>query len=349
MPWLSLVVSNVLLALLLALAAWSVQRWLRWHAVAHVFWVLVLVKLVTPPILSVSLYEAPDMACRNGTCGCGPHVQPASATVLPWILAAAWSVGAAATGWLAWCRWLRLRHLMTHAVPAPADWQRMAERLAGELSLRRRPEILAVPGRLPPLVLPGWRRSRMLLPIALMDQLNGSQRTVLLLHELMHVKRRDHLVRMLESAVSVVYWWLPMVSWIGRHLRACEEACCDAAVVSHEPEARRDYARLLLDVLDFVAPLPRAVEQATAMNSASDLERRLRAILDTSPRTPHRWLAGVFAVVLAGGIVPFELQYDWVGRLTPAAPAVEREPTTDSGCLPNADGDRERFKAFCCP
>ena len=45
MSWLSCVVSNVLLALLLALAAWFMQRWLRRHAIAHVLWVLVLVKL----------------------------------------------------------------------------------------------------------------------------------------------------------------------------------------------------------------------------------------------------------------------------------------------------------------
>ena len=67
MPWLAWVVSNVLLALLLALAAWFVQRWLRRPAVAHVLWVLVLVKLVTPPLVSVPLGQSPGtMACTLG-------------------------------------------------------------------------------------------------------------------------------------------------------------------------------------------------------------------------------------------------------------------------------------------
>ena len=69
MPWLLGVVSNVLLALLLALTAWFVQRWLRWHGVAHILWVLVLVKLVTPPLVSVPIGKSPgSVACALGTC-----------------------------------------------------------------------------------------------------------------------------------------------------------------------------------------------------------------------------------------------------------------------------------------
>ncbi len=133
-----------------------------------------------------------------------------------------------------------------------------------------------MPGQLPPMVVPGWRRPRLLLPVSLMGKLNASQRDALLLHELLHVKRRDHLVRMLELMVGVAFWWLPMVGSIGKQLRACEEACCDAAVVARLPHARRDYARLLLDVLDFAKPLPsQAVPHVTAM-SAADLEKRLR-------------------------------------------------------------------------
>src|SRR5438270_5791648 len=112
MPWLSWIVSNVLLASLLALAAWVMQRWLRWHALAHVLWILVLVKLVTPPLVSVSLEETPDhTACQNGICRCGPHVPSTAHAALPWILLAAWSIGAAATGWTAWRRWNRFRYL----------------------------------------------------------------------------------------------------------------------------------------------------------------------------------------------------------------------------------------------
>src|SRR5260370_37146209 len=103
MAWLSCIVSNVLLASLLALAAWFLQRWLRRPAIAHLLWVLVLVKLVTPPLVSVSLQETPgNTACLNGTCSCGPHVQTTARATFLWILLLVWSIGAAATSWTAW-------------------------------------------------------------------------------------------------------------------------------------------------------------------------------------------------------------------------------------------------------
>jgi beta-lactamase regulating signal transducer with metallopeptidase domain len=343
MPWWSWIVSNVLLALLLALAAWVAQRWLRRPGVAHMLWVLVLVKLLTPPVVSLSAATLDgNLACRNGTCQCGPHAQPAADDTLLRVWLAVWLAGAAATGVAAWRRWARLQRLLAHAVPAPLEWQALTARLAAELSLRRPPEVLAVPGRLPPLVVPGWRRPRLLIPTTLMARLEDPQRTVLVLHELVHLVRRDHLVRLLELAVGVVYWWLPIVGPIGRQLRACEEACCDAAVVAREPEARRDYARLLLDVLDFVAPLPRAVARVTAMSAACDLERRLRAILGPSPTTATRWPVGVVAVGLACVVLPCELPLRW-------ATPVEREPAPSLACSPDEGGVRKPLKEFCCP
>src|SRR5262249_24020550 len=168
--------------------------------------------------------------------------------------------------------------------------------------------------------------------------------------ELIHIRRRDHLVRMLELAVRVAYWWLPAVGLIGRQLRACEEACCDAAVVARQPQARRDYARLLLDVLDFLAPLPRAPEQATAMNPAQDLDRRLRAILGTGPGTTPRRPVAVVAVALACALLPCALPYDWVGGLARAATSARRKPAADPTTLPGGDREVNPSKIdVCCP
>jgi bla regulator protein blaR1 len=239
---------------------------------------------------------------------------------------------------------------MAHASPAPPEWQSLAARLTSDLSMRHPPEVLAVPGRLPPLVIPGRPRPRVLLPTALLDRLDASQRAPLLLHELVHIKRGDHLVRMLEFAVGVAYWWLPVVGVVGRQLRACEETCCDAVVVARLPEARRDYARLLLDVIDFANPLPgQAVPQAPAMGVANDLEKRLRAILDPTRGTRRARLAGAFAVGLACAILPCQLRHDFVGRPTPAANSAERGPAAGGTRLPGDDREDEPFKALCCP
>jgi beta-lactamase regulating signal transducer with metallopeptidase domain len=168
---------------------------------------------------------------------------------------------------------------------------------------------------------------------------------------LVHIKRGDHRVRMLELTVGILYWWLPIVGSIGRQLRACEEACCDEAVVTRLPEARRDYATLLLDVIDFTTPSrgqppPQA---ATAMSAADGLEKRIRAILDATPGMRRSQLCWALVAGLTCAILPCELHYDFVGRPTRAAVAIEREPDAEPTDLPGDECEIKPAMSVCCP
>ena len=93
----------------------------------------------------------------------------------------------------------------------------------------------------------------MLLPAALWQRLNEKQRDSLLLHELAHLRRRDHWVRALELVVLGLYWWCPLAWWAQRELREAEEECCDAWVMWLLPQAGRAYATALVETLDFLA------------------------------------------------------------------------------------------------
>lgn len=369
MSWLSLVASNMLLASLIAFAAWIVQRRRGRPAIARALWALALVKLATPPLVCWPLVELPSaMACSIGACGCGDqhaNLLAAAGRTLPAIVLAAWAIGSAIAAVAAARRWRQFRRLVALGRPAPRPWQLLAKRLAGELRLRRTPHVWAVPGRLPPLVVPGFGRARVLLPWKLVRRMSEAQREALLLHELVHVRRGDHLMRLVELAVSVAYWWLPAVRSMGRRLRSCEEACCDAAVVSRRPEARRDYARLLLDVVDFTDPLPRLAPQATGMSAAHDLEARLRAILGGAGSRRRSRLAGAAVVGLALAALPCGVGYEFAspgfaadansraaGKLEVAADtrAVTDKEMTDkveswTGCEP----PRPSLEAMRCP
>jgi beta-lactamase regulating signal transducer with metallopeptidase domain len=199
----------------------------------------------------------------------------------------------------------------------------------------------------------------MLLPMELMERLNESQREALLLHELVHIQRGDHLVRLLELMVRAAYWWLPLVASITRQLRACEETYCDRAVVAHRPRSRRDYALLLLDVVDFASPLPRhTIPQATPLSAAEGLEQRLGAILDAAPRRRRTSPTGALVVGLACAILPCGLQLDIrandsagrdsVRQPGPSRPSAEREPAAEAAARPRVNREVE-LQAMCCP
>jgi bla regulator protein BlaR1 len=352
MPWVCLILSNVALALLVAAGAWIVQRCLKRPGLARGLWILALVKLVTPPLVNVPIAASPGpMECALGFCGCEqhpPHIAMVRGT-LPLVLLAVWLAGAAATTFSAWRRWIRFQQLLEHASPAPVEWQKLSERVAHELCLKSGPAILTVPGRLPPFVISGRRGARMVLPAELVDQLNPSQRRALLLHEMVHLKRGDHFVRLFELLVRVAFWWLPIVGSIGRQLRACEEACCDAAVVERLPEARRDYARLLLDVLDFADPLPEhRLPQATAMSVAQGLEQRLTAILGSRPPARRRWPAAAVTVMAALALFPCGVHYK-TARPIAAASTDDCQRNANAAVSVGSKLDVERVSAMCCP
>jgi Zn-dependent protease with chaperone function len=127
--------------------------------------------------------------------------------------------GALAVATLAGHRIVRFRRLLCHAVPASSPLRDRVSELAARVGLRRAPEVRLLPARVPPMLWPSRRGPLLLMPEGLLPKLTSEERDTLLVHELAHVRRRDHWVRWLELAVTVVFWWYPVTWWVRRALR----------------------------------------------------------------------------------------------------------------------------------
>jgi hypothetical protein len=141
---------------------------------------------------------------------------------------------------------------------------------------------------------------RLLLPAMLLERLDPEQQTALLIHELAHIRRRDHWVRILELVATGLYWWHPVVWWARREIHEAEEQCCDAWVVWALAGAGRAYALALLKTVDFFSGartfLPMA---ASGIGQLPHLRRRLVMIMQgQTPRSLSS--AGVLSVVGLG-------------------------------------------------
>lgn len=75
----------------------------------------------------------------------------------------------------------------------------------------------------------------------------------LIVHELAHVKRRDHWVGWLELLAGCLWWWNPLFWYVRHQLRENAELACDGWVVDTLPKARRAYAEGLLAVCECLA------------------------------------------------------------------------------------------------
>lgn len=83
--------------------------------------------------------------------------------------------------------------------------------------------------------------------IYLPSGLKGKERTYILAHEMIHRKRKDHLIRFLILAVTVLHWFNPLV-WIAYSLccRDMEISCDEAVLEGSADSIRKAYAESLL-------------------------------------------------------------------------------------------------------
>jgi bla regulator protein BlaR1 len=135
-------------------------------------------------------------------------------------------------------------------------------------------ELRAAPGLLEPGVVGVWRPT-ILVPDQLERHLTPEQIRAVLAHEICHVRRRDNLTATLHMAVEALFWFHPLVWWIGARLVDERERACDEQVL-------REIAEPLAYAEGIVTVCKRYVE-APLMNVAgvggSNMKARIEAIL----------------------------------------------------------------------
>lgn len=319
--------SNAAVAAVLALLALAIGATCRSPAVRHAAWVVVLLKLVTPPLFSIPLTVLPASWAAEPAEPSAGHIfissSPATrANRLPTETTAPvpalwdrygpsgvveWLVVAWAGGALVWFVWqgrriVRFRRRVASADGAGPEVGAAVGRIAEALGIANPPGVKVATGIGSPMLW-GWGRGAVVLfPRDLLPRLSGEARDTLLAHELAHFLRRDHWVRVLEFVATGLYWWHPAV-WLARiGIEAAEEECCDAWVVGGLAASPRRYAEALLATVDYEAELrrPRLPPGACAANrSARLLRRRLAGLISADRPSRLRGRRVIRVVVIA--------------------------------------------------
>ncbi len=234
--------------------------------------------------------------------------------LLPAVFAAAWLGGFAAVLVVWWARWRRVYGAVREAAPLhegrEVEMLRRQERVQG---IRREIEMLLSRGSLEPGIF-GIVRPVLVWPEGISERLEAAHLEAILAHEVRHVRRRDNLTAALHMVVEAVFWFHPLVWWVGARLVEERERACDEEVLEMGSE-RQIYAESILKVCEFCVGSPLA---CVAGVTGADLKKRILNIM-----TEHvvrkldfsrKMLLGV-AVVLAIGIpVGFGLANGTSGR-----------------------------------
>ncbi len=146
----------------------------------------------------------------------------------------------------------------------------------------------------------GMFRPILIWPRAVSERIDDAQMRAIFAHELCHVRCFDNLCATLHMLVEAVFWFHPMVWWLGRKLEEERERACDEEVLAFK-HAPKVYAESILKVCELcVMPEPAFVAGVTG----ADLKRRIAQILRGQPGArlawPGRLLLSTFTIAAVG-------------------------------------------------
>jgi uncharacterized protein (TIGR03435 family) len=210
--------------------------------------------------------------------------------VLPRLLAAGWFAGFAIVLCVWAVYWRRVSAAVRHAVPIGEGRElamlRRLERAAGvtwgmetRLVFPRQTGDAGLTwgtqaGAMEPGIF-GIARPVLIWPRGMSARLDDAHLEAILAHEVCHVRWRDNLTAAVHMLVEAIFWFHPLVWWLGARLVEERERACDEEVLRlcNRPEV---YAEGILKVCEFCleSPLP-CVSGVTG----SDLKRRIANVL----------------------------------------------------------------------
>lgn len=227
-----------------------------------------------------------------------------AATLAGWC-GTAWLIGFAGYAGVTFLRWRscwRKVHWageVKHPVLA-----KLLEDLKCKLSLRRSVRLLVTRACIGPAVVGLWRPI-VILPLDLVCDKSPTELEPLLAHELIHIRRGDLWVSLLQTLARMLWWFHPLVGMASRVLSREAERCCDEAVIAYlgcEPAA---YARSLIDVLALkkqLQPVPACPGVRPVEVTSQRLERIMRLRQGCHKKTP--WWCWLAMFLLAVAVLP---------------------------------------------
>jgi uncharacterized protein (TIGR03435 family) len=196
-------------------------------------------------------------------------------TTFPLILLTIWLVGSITVVLHWYLRWRRMMVALRGRTPALSGRElELLRRLEPRAGIHRPLRLILSPSAFEPGIV-GIVNPVLLLPAAITDRLGDAHLEAIIRHELCHVRRRDNLAAVLHMVVEALFWFHPLVWWMGARLLDERERACDEEVLAlgSEPQI---YAEGILKICEFYLETPLV---CAAGVTGSNLRKRIEEIM----------------------------------------------------------------------
>jgi uncharacterized protein (TIGR03435 family) len=263
------------------------------------------------PAISAAMVKMTEPFLDSATSALPASAHATGIHWIPIVLPSIWACGFLAVALMRFRLWRRIQQMVRLSSPLELTGMEMPSGL----------RLNSAEGFLEPGIVGIWRPT-LLLPAGLENHLTPSQLRAIVAHEVSHMRRRDNLTAAIHMLVEALFWFHPLVWWIGARLVHERERACDEDVLRllGEPEA---YAEGILEVCKRYVESPLSCVSGI---SGPDIRKRIEGIMNnriglrlTFARTTVLTLAALFAFVTP--IVVGSMTAALPLRQTPATPA----------------------------
>lgn len=250
---------------------------------------------VKPKPISETSHSSPPISSSIAVTSSSPNIPFLPILVVIWLIGVLFfSIRLAGGVWTV--------HLYkTRKVSAVENhWQEKFDEFCESLQLRRKIKFLQSQMVEMPVVI-GWLKPVVLIPASAFLQISPKELETILIHELIHIKRHDYLINLVQSFAEILFFFHPCVWWISAHIRAEREFAVDEFVAQMFETERFIYAKALANLEESRTTAPILAMAADGGNLMKRIEKILNGSRKINSTNVSIWSA-VFAVTFVLGL-----------------------------------------------
>ena len=185
----------------------------------------------------------------------------------------------------------------------------------------------------------GFRRPVILLPSKLAFSLHSADVNRILRHEIAHIVRRDDWTQFVQRVVEALFFFHPVILWIGRKLALEREIACDDHVIKTDSDIK-SYAKSLIQLAELNSSSLAPAAAPAIFSHKNQLSRRIDMLLISNRNRNVRVsrFGAALVILLVAGFVLF------MAQVSPVVAVSEKETKASKAQLQNVTQAEEELR-----
>ncbi|WP_234121683.1 M56 family metallopeptidase [Clostridium hydrogenum] len=180
----------------------------------------------------------------------------------------------------------------------------------------------------------GIFKPKIILPKNLIYELSSSELKYVILHELIHFKRKDILISWISTALQILHWFNPILLICFKQLKKDCELSCDSTILTHIIiDEHHNYGETLIKLAQIISK-PKCIPGTTAIISKSEIKRRIIMISKFKKKTIIWSAVGIILAAVIACVVLTNYSSSSTKTQKTSSTASNKSPKTKKASIP---------------